>query len=70
MLERVPFTLHLARETRGAEAIARELTYLLSNVKLEYRVATETGIGDWSTVRLGDHLDSASIAAQVSTIAV
>jgi hypothetical protein len=47
-----------------------ELRHLLDDVELEYRLVTETGIGDWSTVRLGDHLDAASVAAQMSTIAI
>jgi hypothetical protein len=47
-----------------------ELRHLLDDVELEYRLVTETGIGDWSTLRLGDHLDAASVAAQMSTIAI
>jgi hypothetical protein len=46
------------------------LRHLLDDVELEYRLVTETGIGDWSTVRLSDHLGAASVAAQMSTIAI
>jgi hypothetical protein len=70
IVERVPFTVQLAPGVRGTEAIKHELRHLLDDLELEYRVATETAIGDWSTVRLGDHLDAAAIAAQMSTIAV
>jgi len=69
MVERVPFTVQLGPGVRGTEAIEHELRHLLDDVQLEYRVATETGIGEWSTVRLGDHLDAESVAAQMSTIA-
>jgi Putative DNA-binding domain len=70
IVERFPFTVRLSQGVRGTTAIQHELWHLLEDVELDYRIATETGIGDWSTVRLGDHLNAASVAAQMSTIAV
>jgi hypothetical protein len=70
MIERLPFALRLGPDVHGqADAIQRELIYLLEDVELTYRIATETGVSDWSTVRLDDHLRAATLAEAISTIA-
>jgi hypothetical protein len=67
----LPFTISLPAHMAGApDVIQPELSHLLKDVELEYRVATETGVTDWSTVGLGDHLAAAALATSMSTIAV
>jgi hypothetical protein len=62
--------VELSQHVRGTPEIELELERLLEDVELEYRIATETGIGEWSAVRLGDQLNAASVAAQMSAVSV
>jgi hypothetical protein len=69
--ERLLFGVHFPPEAAGDDVEIRDqLNYLLDDVELEYRIATETGISEVPSVRLGDHLDATGLAKQISTIAI
>jgi hypothetical protein len=68
--ERLKFGLVLSPEVSGADALIQgELVWLLEETKVEYRIATETGVSDWSVVRLDDHLKEGLLAESIKTIA-